>query len=886
MKSIYVVDAVNFLFRSYYAIGPMTNLKGESTNGLYGFIRSIFKIIKDYSPVHFVAVFDGPQSTHHRKGMYSDYKIHRKAMPEDLYLQLERAIEFCELAGIPYLSIPKVEADDVMGSISKWAEKKGTDVFLCTSDKDLCQLVSDHVFVINPHKNNLLIDKHKVKELFGVTPEQMVDLLSMMGDASDNIPGIEGIGSKTAVQLLEEFGSLDEILAHPEKLKGKKQELIRNGKEKGLLSRELATIHVGVDFPQEEDFFLLRGPDMEKLKEFYLEMHFMTLLKELGTTENSALIEAKDVSYTLINDEKQLKECIEKLKVAKELCIDTETSHLSPMESELVGIGLGLRPKEAWYIPLNGTIPNEKVIQLLRPLLEHPHIKFFGHNIKYDLHVLAAHGLHVQNISFDTIIASYLLSPHKQRHGLDQLCLEKFGKIKIPITDLIGKGKKQTSMKDVPLDKISYYCCEDVDYTFRLKELFQKELKDENLLAVFEKIELPLIPILMKMERHGIFLDISKMQAMSADLALQIAKLQTEIYKIAGETFNINSPKQLSQILFEKLQITPPKKTLTGYSTSADVLELLQDTSPIISKIIEYRLFEKLRSTYVDSLPEQVNRKTGRIHCTFNQSVTATGRLSCQDPNLQNIPVRSPEGRKLRTAFKPERLHWSYLSADYSQIELRLLAHLSDEPVLIKAFQEGEDIHSYTASVVFDVPLREVTAEMRHRAKAVNFGILYGQQAFGLAKELNISTKEAAFFIETYFQRYQKVKEYLETCKESVRRTGKSFTITGRQRPIPDIHNNNPMIRSAAERLAVNTPLQGTTADLIKLAMIQIDQLFKKNHEEGFMMLQIHDELIFELPDDKIEKIAGDVKKIMENVFSLKVPLVVDISIGKNWGEC
>ncbi|HSX03897.1 MAG TPA: DNA polymerase I [Rhabdochlamydiaceae bacterium] len=881
MKSIYVVDAVNFLFRSYYAIGPMSNLKGEATGGLYGFIRSIFKLIKDFSPTHFVAVFDGPQSTHHRKSIYSDYKIHRTSMPPDLYTQLERAIEFCELAGIPYLSIPKVEADDVMGSIAKWGQQEGAHVYLCTSDKDLCQFVSDDVSVINPHKGNLLIDREKVKELFGVNPEQIVDLLSLMGDSSDNIPGIEGIGPKTATQLLQEFGSLDMILENAKNFKDKKRDVILNGKDSALLSRQLATIHINVDFPKEEEFFLLKQPHLEKLKTFYHEMHFMTLLKELG-----AFPQEEMVSYTLIDDENALKSLIEKLLDAKEICIDTETTDITPLTAELVGIGLGIKPKEAWYIPMNGTLSMERCLQLLKPLLENPEIKFFGHNLKYDLHVLHSHGITIRNISFDTILASYLLAPHKQRHGLDELALEKFGKIKIPISDLIGKGKKQISMKSVPLDKVCAYCCEDVDYTVRLKELFQKELKDENLLSVLEKIELPLLPVLMEMEEHGIYLDTSKIKEMSNELADQIAHLQSDIYKLADETFNLNSPKQLSHILFEKLQIRPPKKTETGFSTSAEVLEMLEDTSPIIPKIIGYRFFEKLRSTYVDALPEQINPKTGRIHCTFNQSVTATGRLSCTNPNLQNIPVRSSEGRKLRTAFKPELPHWSYLAADYSQIELRLLAHLSEDPVLTKAFQDGEDVHTYTASLVFNVPLNEVTPEMRHQAKAVNFGILYGQQAFGLAKELGIDTKRAAALIATYFERYSKVKEYLEACKESAYKTGKSFTMTGRQRPIPDIYSKNPMVRAAAERYAVNTPLQGSQADLIKLAMIEIDKMIKRTNEQGYMVLQIHDELIFEVPDERVEFFAQEVKKIMENIFVLKVPILVDISIGKNWGEC
>jgi DNA polymerase-1 len=492
----------------------------------------------------------------------------------------------------------------------------------------------------------------------------------------------------------------------------------------------------------------------------------------------------------------------------------------------------------------------------------------------------------ISRICFDTILASYLINPQTQRHNLDLLTLEKFGKVKIPIEDLIGKGKKQISMADVPLQKISDYCCEDVDYTLRLKEVFEKELKHLNLSLVFEQIELPLLPVLAEMERTGIFVDLKKLKHMSEELKEQLKELEQQIYHLAGEQFNLNSPKQLSVILFEKLGIKPPKKTTTGYSTAFDVLDGLKEEAPIIKKIIDYRTLEKLRSTYVDALPEQVNPHTHRIHCTFNQSVAATGRLSCQDPNLQNIPIRTHLGKKLREAFKPQHSDLSFLAADYSQIELRLLAHLSEDPALVKAFQAGEDIHTYTAALVFDVPLDEVTPEMRYQAKAVNFGILYGQQAYGLSQQLGIDYHEAEHFIATYFKRYAHVKQFLEFCKESVRKTGRAITLTGRQRPIPEIHSKNPAIRAAAERLAINTPLQGTAADLIKMAMIEVDNHLKAHPDEGKMILQIHDELLFEVPDNQTKKLSSKVKTIMEGVFTLNVPLIVDISIGKNWGEC
>lgn len=812
-------------------------------------------------------------------------------MPDDLVFQLQQAIEFCKIAEFPHLWIEGVEADDTIGSVVKWAQTQDATTYIITGDKDLCQLVNKSTFVINPSKDNLLIDEKKVEELFCVKTEQIVDYLAIMGDASDNIPGIEGFGPKTASQLLQKFGTLENLLAHPEQVPGeKKQQILRESKEIALLSKQLATIHTDVPVPEDEKFYALIPHDVERLKKFYKEMHFNSLLKELDSSsiimEKSHAQKEEPVSYTLVEEEKSLHELCQKLSHAKELCVDTETTDIQPMQASLVGVGIGMHPKEAWYIPLNGKLSRDTILTHLKLLLENKHTSIYGHNIKYDLHVLLNEGISPVNICFDTMLASYILSPHNQRHNLDDLSLENFGKVKIPISDLIGKGKKEIGMQEVEIEKVSTYCCEDVDYTCRLKDLFQRKIKEEGLSDVLEKIELPLLPVLLSMERTGIFVDKHKLEEMSTELSATLETLQNKIYHLAGESFNLNSPKQLSVVLFEKLGLKPPKKTQTGFSTSADVLEDLKDESPIVEEILEYRTLEKLRSTYIDVLPTQINPKTHRIHCTFNQSVAATGRLSCQNPNLQNIPIRSKEGKKIREAFKPQKKDWSFLSADYSQIELRILAHLSEDPSLLKAFNAGEDIHAYTASLVFDVPLQEVTSEMRHQAKAVNFGILYGQQAFGLSQGLSMSFKEAAKFIETYFSRYKKVKEFLDLCKENTRKTGRSVTMTGRQRPIPEINNKNPMIRGAAERLAVNTPLQGTVADLIKIAMIQIDEILKKRPDLGFMILQIHDELLFEIPDEKIEEVSKIVKRIMENVFSLKVPLVVDISVGKNWGEC
>lgn len=881
MKKLFIVDAVNFLFRSYFAIGPMTNAQGESTNALYGFIRSLGKIVKDFSPTHLIAVFDGPDNKKSRTEIYGEYKAHRTHMPEDLFPQLEKAVSYCEMASIPMLMIPGIEADDTMGSIAKWAEAQGTHVFICSSDKDLCQMVTDHISIINPHKDNLLIDPPKVKELFGVDPSQMIDYLAIVGDASDNIPGLEGFGPKTAVDLLNKWGTLDAILANAEQLSGKKKETLVRDKEVALMSRRLATIHLGVEFPKEEAFFTLKPPQTEELEAFYKEMQFLSLLKERGKTSSK---EEETVSYRMITTHDALETLLVKLQKEPEIAIACLKEGPSIAASELVGIAFCVQQGEADYLPLNGALKKNECLKALITLFENPHIAFSGYALKSDMHALFNRGISLTTIAFDVLIASQLLEPHHQKHTLDDLMLTLLDKKKCVLET--GKGKKQVEISMLQPEALTHFVCESADYIFRLTEYFRKKLDKTELHSLFVEIELPMIPVLFEMERTGIYADRSALHTLSKEFSEKIKSLEKAIFAAAGQEFNINSPKQLGTILFDSLGIKPLKKTTTGYSTAADVLDTLKEEHPIIHDILAYRGLEKLRSTYVDALPEQISPLTHRIHPTFNQIGAATGRLSCQDPNLQNIPIRTEDGRKIRTAFKPQKEGWSFLSADYSQIELRLLAHFSEDPSLIKAFQEGQDVHAYTASLVFNIPLQEVTSEMRHHAKAVNFGILYGQQAFGLSQGLDIGYKEAATFIDTYFERYGKVKEFFETCKEKARKTGKAVTLQGRERPIPEITNKNPLIRSAAERLAMNTPLQGTTADLMKMAMIQIQSLLDSDKSLGLMLLQIHDELLFEAPDGKIQALAHHVKGIMENLVSLKVPLVVDISIGKNWGEC
>lgn len=892
MDKIYIIDAVNFLFRSYYAIGPMTNDAGQSTSAVYGFIRSVQKIIKEFSPTHLICVFDGPDNKKSRQTLFADYKSHRKGAPEDLFPQFALAHQYCELAGIPLLCIEGIEADDTMGSIAVWAEKKGADIYLCSSDKDLMQLVNKKTFVIHAHKDNLLIDEEGVKALFGIRPDQMIDYLAIVGDASDNIPGLEGFGPKTAASLLEEFGSLDNILAHPEKVKGeKKQAILRAQQNTALLSRELATINKDVEIPHEIKFYQLKEPRQKELTDFFQSMRFNSLLREMGEIEPVIKKEPKKrdtdkKNYHLVDEENALKELFAKLNKESEIAIDTETSELSPMDAKLVGIGFCIEPGEAWYVPYEGELGQKKVHKMLLDFFETTHCGFYGHNLKYDLHILENINISVKKITFDTLIASYLLNPQSRRHNLDELSLEKFNRIKIPIESLIGKGKSEISMSDVPIPEVKDYCCEDVDYTARLKELFEEELKTRKLAPLLADIELPLLPILQKMERRGIYLDAKELHGIQASLAVGIEKLKTEIFSLAEENFNLNSPKQLGRILFEKLGLKMPGRNKGSFSTSADILEQLTQEHPIIEKILEYRGLEKLRSTYAEALPLSINARTHRIHCSFSQSVAATGRLSCQNPNLQNIPVRTPEGIAIRSCFKPQHKNWSFVGGDYSQIELRILAHFSKDPQLLHAFKSGEDIHAHTASLIFNVPIGLITPEMRSQAKTVNFGIIYGQGPFGLSQQLHISTQEASSFIKNYFERYPKVLDYLETCKIEAKKTGASRTLTGRERPIPELSNKNPMIRAAAERLAINTPLQGTAADLIKIAMIEIEKTIEEKKLKGMMILQIHDELIFEVPDEEIPVFKALVKEKMETVIKLNVPVEVHIAVGKNWAEC
>ncbi len=867
MEKLYIIDASGYLYSSYFAIRNMTNHEGKSTNALYGFIRSVLKLVKDFHPTHVVAIFDGPNNAKKREEIYPAYKAHRSSTPPDLGYQIDWAREFCSLAGLPFLNIPDVEADDTMGTIASWGCANST-VYLCTSDKDMCQMVSDRVFLLNTRKENLVVGPSEVQQLYGVAPAQIVDLFSMIGDSSDNIPGLSGIGPKTAAALLNQFGSLDALIAHPEAIAGeKKRSCIMQNIDMALISRRLVQLDLAVEIPKDQNFYQFHFHPSPELKAFYSRFDFRSLLKELEKDAPPQTPLPEESAATIVDDEGKLETLIRDLHNCKEICFSV-TAHKATLaqssSEEVLTIELAveepLQPEKyrSWTIPFDQKIETEKLIASLKPLFGNKNLSFFGYDVKPSLHLLYKYGIEIASISFDLLLASYLLNSHHRNHTLEDLCE----------TYLSG----QTTGLKAHLE---------------LKKCLEKEIRERKFEKLMYELELPLLRVLAKMEQKGIFVDVDHLKQLSVSIQHQIEEVQKDIYELAGETFNLNSPKQLSHILQDKLQIRLPKKTATGFSTNAEILEVLKADHPIAEKLLQYRTLEKLRSTYIDNLPLSIDPNSGRIHCTFNQSVAATGRLSCQNPNLQNIPIRSSEGLKIRQAFRPQNSGWSYLSADYSQIELRLLAHFSEDETLTNAFNLHEDIHAYTAAALLGIPLREVTKEMRSNAKAVNFGIIYGQQAFGLAKELRTNVKTAAAFIDTYFKRYPKIKGFIEECKVKARQSGYTTTITGRERLIPEINSPNERLRAQAERLAVNTPLQGTAADLIKIAMLQIDQALKDKPElKGYPVLQIHDELIFEVPDDEIAIFSALVKTVMENVFALRVPLIVDISVGKNWKEC
>ena len=878
-KRFFIIDGNSFCYRAYYAIKHLANSKGQPTNAIYGVISMIKKIISDEKPDMIAVAFDlkGPTFRHEK---YENYKVTRKPMPDDLVSQIPYIKKVITGYNIPIFEMTGYEADDVIATLTEFAKESGVESYIVTGDKDMLQLVDPDVKVYSPGKEKVIYDEERVFFRFGISPKQITDLMALMGDSSDNIPGVLGIGEKTAVGLMKEFESLDNILKNTQKIKSDSmRKKIESSKEIALLSRELATVRRDVPIDIKLSELDRKDPDNEALAILFKELEFGRLLKDVAEKRKPS------DAYKIVDNEKGLKKMIQMLKHAKTFAFDFETTHWDPMRARAVGVSFCSKENEAYYVPFNALsgITQKRVVEQLKRIFEDESIKKTGQNIKYDLLILKNLGVHLQGVEFDTMVASYVLNPSKSRHNLNDIAVEHLGRTKGAIEDLIGKGKKAVTMDQIDVDKVCDYCCEDSDITFSLRGVLKKKLNDKDLYDLFSKVEMPLVNVLADMEASGVSLDEKYLSGLSQEIAEEIATLEKNIYSLASEEFNINSSKQLRLILFEKLKMPVIKRTKTGPSTDEGVLRVLAEKEPLPKELLRYRTLSKLKSTYVDSLPALINKSTGRIHTSFNQTITATGRLSSSNPNLQNIPIRTVMGRKIRKAFVAENKMHLILSCDYSQIELRILAHLSGDEVLTKAFIDDRDIHKFTASLVYGVSEDDVTKEMRVSAKTVNFGIVYGMSAYGLSRDLGIDVAVAAKFIESYFNRYPRVKEYLDEKIEEAKNKGFVTTMLGRRRYIPEINSSNAAVSNFAKRTAVNTPIQGSAADLIKLAMIDVHK--KLSAFDTKMIMQVHDELVFEIDKKELKEFAGVVKNSMENVMKLDVPIKVRLLAGKNWLE-
>jgi len=893
-------DGNALIHRAFHAIPPLTVSKtGEMVSAVYGFALMLLKVINELKPTHYAIAFDmkGPTFRHQ---MFDQYKAQRPPTPDELVNQLGRVRQLVEAFHIPIFELEGYEADDVLGTLSHQASQQDIDTIIVTGDADTMQLVSPRVRVLYPKprrafSDTTLYDEAAVSQKYGVKPEQIADFKGLVGDPSDNIPGVSGIGEKTAVKLLQQFGSIEQIYDHIDEVTPPKlQALLRENEAIARQSKELATIVTQTPVSLNLDDCHISQYDRHQVTELFRELEFASLLPKLPqieTEEVATQVETKPPQrdYHIINTTPALDELLNRLSAAKSFAFDLETTSLDPMSAQLVGISLSPARGEAYYIPVGHVgwgeveqLPLEQVIARLKPLLEDNTSAKLAHNGKYDMEVLAEYGIAVKNLTFDSMLAAYLLS--EKSLGLKALAFSKLAIEMTPITDLIGSGAKQISMSQVEVARAADYACADADMTGQLAELLEVELHQQGLWQLFSQVELPLVPVLVHMERNGVALDTELLRQMSHRLGEQLLKLEAEIYNSVGHQFNINSPQQLSAVLFDELKLPPARKTKGGYSTGAAVLEELRGVHPIIEFILGYRQLAKVKSTYIDALPSLINPKTGRVHTSFNQTRTATGRLSSSEPNLQNIPVRGELGKEVRQAFIAPP--GSYLlAADYSQIDLRALAHLSQDQSLLSAFHRDEDIHTATAAQVFGVEPSEVTPDMRRVAKTVNFGVIYGMSDYGLEQATELSREEAAQFIAAYFEKYPGVKQYLESTKEQAREEGYVQTLLGRRRSIPEINSSNRQVREAAERMAINMPVQGTSADIIKVAMINLDREVDKRQLKSKMLLQVHDELIFEVPEAELEEMRQMVPEIMSTALELSVPLKVDIKTGTNWGE-
>lgn len=888
-----LIDASSYFFRAFHALPPLTNSKGQPTGAIYGVANMIKKLIKDYQPSELAVVFDAKGKTF-RDEWYPEYKAHRPPMPQELSSQFEPLIALLKAMGLPLLIVEGVEADDVIGTLAYQATKLGLPVVISTGDKDMAQLVNEHVSLINT-MNNYNMDIAGVKEKFGVKPEQIIDYLTLIGDSVDNVPGVTKCGPKTAVKWLAEYQTLDNLIQNADSIGGKIGEYLRASIPQLPLSKKLVTIKTDLDLPLNLDELTPKPLDVQQMIELTRELEFKNWLKDLlGQEENQSVTtsesetESPKKSYEIITTNEQLNHFLNHLERCTLFCIDTETTSIDVMLAEIVGISFAIENAEAVYIPLIHTdgspqLNREEVLTALKPILENPAIGKIGQNIKYDYGIFKNHGITLQGIKYDTMLESYILNSSAGRHDMDTLALKYLGYKTVTFEEIAGKGAKQLRFDEIPVDKAGFYAAEDADITLQLHQhLFPK--LDESLHQVFCDIEMPLVTVLGDMERLGVLIDPIALKIHGTRLKERISSLEEEALQLAGRPFNLNSPKQLQEILFEEQKLPIIAKTPTGQpSTAESVLQELAFDYRLAAVILEYRSLTKLVSTYIDALPKKINAQTKRVHTSYNQAVAATGRLSSSEPNLQNIPIRSEEGRLIRTAFIAPTDH-VILAADYSQIELRIMAHLSQDENLLKAFANGWDIHAATASEIFQTKLDEVTHEQRRRAKAVNFGLIYGMSAFGLAKQIGVPRQDAQHYIDTYFHRYPGVLEYMERTRKQAHETGYVETLFGRRLYLPEINARNIMRQKAAERTAINAPMQGTAADIIKKAMLEIaDWQRSQKNPPAKMIMQVHDELVFEVQNDAIESSKNIILNLMEKTVQLSVPLLVSIGIGANW---
>ncbi len=913
-----LVDGSSYLYRAFHALPPLTNSKGLPTGAVKGVINMMRRLQKDYPESTVVVVFDAKGKTF-RDDMYSEYKANRPPMPDDLRLQIEPIHNIIQAMGLPMLVIDGVEADDVIGTLAIQAAAIAQPVVVSTGDKDIAQLVNQHITLVNTMTNTVL-DRAGVIEKFGVPPELIIDFLALLGDKSDNIPGVPGVGEKTALGLLQGIGSLDAIFQRLNEVAGLDFRGAKNmapkleeHKELAYLSYQLATIKTDVEMPEDISQLHNQAPDQARLAELFAELEFKSWVNELSNTEHlentNSVGRAVDApvaevvaipvkaniikEYQTVLTEAQLADWVVKIKAGELIAVDTETTSLDYMVADLVGISIAVEAGQAAYIPFGHDylgvpeqLSKDLVLAILKPLLEDVTIKKVGQNLKYDMSIFAQHGINLQGIEFDTMLESYVLDSVATRHDMDSLAEKYLGEQTIKFSDVAGKGAGQLTFNQVALEEAGPYAAEDADITLRLHQALWPQVSAQSALTkVFTDIELPLVPVLSRIERVGALVDDTLLFQQSQELALRIAELEREAWDLAGQEFNLASPKQLGEILFTKLEIPVLKKTAKGApSTKEEVLQELALDYPLPKVLIEHRGLAKLKSTYTDKLPVMINRATRRIHTSYNQSGTATGRLSSSDPNLQNIPVRNAEGRRVRQAFIAANGS-KMVAADYSQIELRIMAHLSEDPSLLAAFAAGQDIHRATAAEVFSMHPDEVTTDQRRSAKAINFGLIYGMSAFGLAKQLNIGRKQAAEYIDTYFDRYPGVLNYMNNVRSSAAEVGYVETFFGRRLYLPEINSRNGMRRQAAERTAINAPMQGTAADIIKLAMISVDDWLQNSDLRSVMIMQVHDELVLEVPEDELQVVSEGLMQRMESAASLKVPLLVDVGVGDNWDE-